>query len=568
MNPGCNAPNRRDDGVWLTAEAFAELADISPQAARRALRQAAAGYAWRGQDLHVRLRADRRTGGGYEVQALSLPETIRSIPSPLELPPIRRGATDSLAIQRLQIATHALAKTPRSADRARAVSSAAAQCGRSQRTVNRWISNYEAHGVRGLGRRMPSNAGQPRVLVSRVFDRACRDAGHDQAVVKDVAAIVHKSLKGLWASRAERAGVNEIRRLAEFILLETCEERGLNLPKSAMRLSRRAVGRFAHYRVVNQRRNDRKAFDDAKPRIRRDWTMLAPMERIVADVKHLDVIVEREDGTSAWPKIVAFMDAGTGRVFVHPVLLEPGEGVRQEHVIEAFLAMVSDPAWGFPQGLYLDNGAEFGALARIDHALQQINDPGVRTLIFAQPYNASAKPIESLFARLDRYVFSMLPGYAGPDRMKKKTQTLGKPPKPYPGSWSSFCATLQDLIRAHNQRPVGGQWQDRSPEAWFATKVEQGWKSAQVNELVLDAAFCDRDSRRVDRASHPHGGGLGASLAQRRRPAFSGALRRLGPAEARDPLPGALDRGRARGVTTSTASSPTCVGADEGGSDH
>ena len=37
---------------------------------------------------------------------------------------------------------------------------------------------------------------------------------------------------------------------------------------SALRLSRRRVERFAHYRVVNQRRNDRKAFDDAKPQIR------------------------------------------------------------------------------------------------------------------------------------------------------------------------------------------------------------------------------------------------------------------------------------------------------------
>ena len=34
----------------------------------------------------------------------------------------------------------------------------------------------------------------------------------------------------------------------------------------------------------------------------------------------------------------------------------------------------------------------------------------------------------------------LLPGYAGPNRMAKKTQTVGKPPKPYPGSWNAFCA--------------------------------------------------------------------------------------------------------------------------------
>lgn len=81
---------------------------------------------------------------------------------------------------------------------------------------------------------------------------------------------------------AEQAGGTEVRRLAEFILAEACEQRGLELPASALRLSRGRVERFARYRVVNQRRNERKTFDDAKPRIRRGWTGLAPMERVVA----------------------------------------------------------------------------------------------------------------------------------------------------------------------------------------------------------------------------------------------------------------------------------------------
>jgi hypothetical protein len=161
--------------------------------------------------------------------------------------------------------------------------------------------------------------------------------------------------------------------------------------------------------------------------------------------------------------------------------------------------MVSQPNWGFPQGLYLDNGSEFAALAKIDSALQLLNQPGARTLIFARPYNASAKPIESLFARLDRYVFSLLPGYAGPNRMAKKTQTVGKPPQPYPGTWEAFCATVQGLIEAHNLRPVGGAWAGASPQDWFQGKVDAGWRPAVVDGLALDAAFADSDSRRVDR---------------------------------------------------------------------
>jgi transposase len=42
----------------------------------------------------------------------------------------------------------------------------------SVRTLYRWIRRYEDFGVRGLARPRPSNAGQPRVTVSRQFDRA------------------------------------------------------------------------------------------------------------------------------------------------------------------------------------------------------------------------------------------------------------------------------------------------------------------------------------------------------------------------------------------------------------
>lgn len=501
-----------DDTRWISTEEFAQVAQISRQAANRAVRQGLEGRPWREAPLQVRHTLGRGGRGGllYEVALESLPDQLKLQAAPGLPAPIAQRATaavqDGVILAKWGTIAEALDHPRGSAERAEALAIAAPEAGRSLRTLYRWVDQYEGHGVRGLVRGRAKNAGERRVLVSRTFDRALRAGGYGDDVHAEIATALEKALKGLWASRAEQAGTMEIRRLAEFILLELCEARGVRLPPEAHRLSRRGVERFALYRVVNQRRNDRKAFDDAKPRIRRDWTTVAPMERIVADVKHLDVIVTRPDGSPAWPKIVGFMDAGTGRIFVHPVLLDRGEGVRQEHVIEGFLAMVSDPLWGFPQGLYLDNGSEFGALTKIDSALQQINEPGVRTLIFARPYNASAKPIESLFARLDRYVFSMLPGYAGPNRLAKKTQTVGRPPKPYPGSWDDFCATLQALIAAHHNRPVGGQWRDRSPNDWLREKMDAGWSPAQIEPQALDAAFCDHDSRRVDRGVIKLGG--------------------------------------------------------------
>jgi hypothetical protein len=465
------------------------------QAARGALRSAFLGKPWRGRRLEVRISAGRGGRNGVAYQVKGRPTEAGDPPSVALVP----RTTDLHAASRYETLARVLDTASRSPDRRAAVAHAALAANVSARTVYRWLASYEAVGVRALSRARPCNTGQPRVQVSRLFDAAARAAGCSEILLSAITRDLERTLRGLWASRAEQAGGGEVRRLAEAALFEICQSRGLQVGPTAMRLSRRFVERFAAYRVVNQRRNDRKAYDDARPRIRRDWTGLLPMERVVADVKHLDVIVRREDGSPAWPKIIAFLDAGTGRGFVHPVLLERGEGVRQEHVIAAFIAMVSTPDWGFPQGLYLDNGSEFAALSKIDGALQLLNEPGARTLIFAQPYNASAKPIESLFARLDRQVFCLLPGYAGPNRMAKKTQTLGKPPIPYPGDWGDFCRTVEGLIRAQNHRTVGGARQGRSPQDWLAAKVKEGWRPAQVDALALDAAFSDPDSRRVDR---------------------------------------------------------------------
>lgn len=480
---------------WLRTTDFARAQGISLQAARAAVRTALKKRTWRGQSLEVRVAIGRggRAGTSYEIRS------VGGLDAPAPLEGGRTTVVDPTASSRLALISEILEHPAATISRSSAVHRSAMSAGVSPRTVYRWLKLYEQHGVRGLSRAKPSNAGRRRVHVSRSFDRAFMAAGAPAKLLTELAAELQRALRGLWASRAANAGAQEVRRLAEHLLKKACEERGIALPAESYRISRRYAERYAHFRVVNQHRTDRKAFDDAKPRIRRDWTGLFPMERVVADVKHLDVIVRRPDGGTAWPKIIAFMDAGTGRVFAHPIILDKGEGVRQEHVVEAFLAMVAEPNWGFPQGLYLDNGSEFGGFERIDRALQLLNEPGARTLIYAQPYNAAAKPIESLFARLDRYVFSLLPGYAGPDRMAKKTQSVGKPTAPFSGDWDQFCAVVGELIRAYNFRPVGGAWANRSPESWLSEKISNGWRPVTVAPAELDAAFAESDSRRVDR---------------------------------------------------------------------
>src|SRR5438132_840148 len=140
---------------WLSTTEFATVAAITPQAARKALRDGLRGRPWRDRQLSVRhvLGAGGRGGLGYEVESASL----------------------------------------------------------------------------------------PRVRVSRTFDQAFFAAGYSEASLTKLASEFETALKGLWVSRAEQAGVTEVRRLAEFLLLELCEAKRLDLPVGALRLSRRGV---------------------------------------------------------------------------------------------------------------------------------------------------------------------------------------------------------------------------------------------------------------------------------------------------------------------------------------
>jgi len=183
-------------------------------------------------------------------------------------------------------------------------------------------------------------------------------------------------------------------------------------------------------------------------------------------------------------------------------MLNKGEGVRQEHVIDGFLRMVSDPNWGFPQQVYRDNGTEYYMFDKIRSALAMVAEEGAKTVINAKAYSGASKPIENKFSMLDRAVFSQMEGYAGGDRMNKKIQTLGKPPKPYSGSFDDFVQeALVRIADFENWELKSGPFKGVSPTQCYHDHLEKGWRPVSIETLALDAAFGDRITRRVDRGS-------------------------------------------------------------------
>ncbi len=188
------------------------------------------------------------------------------------------------------------------------------------------------------------------------------------------------------------------------------------LPQETFSIPRRFIDREQQYRKVAIFDRNRKAHEDAKPRIIRSRTGLEPQQIIVGDVHHLDIVMRRPDGSEAWPKAVAWLDLATNRIWLDLVLLDKGEGIRNADVIKSFIRMVS--AWGMPQSLYLDNGSEYRWPEFVNDALKLVADikydvdPRRSQIVRAKPYNASAKAIESIFGLLEQRYFRTLPGWA------------------------------------------------------------------------------------------------------------------------------------------------------------
>lgn len=204
------------------------------------------------------------------------------------------------------------------------------------------------------------------------------------------------------------------------------------------------------------------------------------------------------------------MDVATGRLIGTIAYFPKGRGVRQEHVIESFAEMANDPCWGVPGNLYLDNGGEYNWSQIVEDALKLTSIPirwaddgqftpiADRAITKAQPYNAPAKgQLEGAFAIIEKKQLSKIPGWIGGDRMRKKTQNVGKEPVPFQGSKAELTTLIQHAVAVYNDTPQTGRLNGLSPNQKFSQLVKAGWQSTKFGEGVLESIFCKREQRTI-----------------------------------------------------------------------
>ncbi len=448
----------------------------------------------------------------YEVRLDSLPVDLQEAWKALQSPVERRSNHGDSSIREREFWYHLIAPVLGTEKHSRERGGALAEIASrphfgpdgkprtvAVRTLQRKIDAYEAFGMAGLSREKRIDAGRPRIILSRAWDKL---VSFDDGTRERLAHELRQYVRGLIKA-GEVPSVVQL--LAQDHLAQLTRKAGWTGSDDALtkacRIPANLIEAERPFANVYRFNRDRKAHEDNKPRIQRTAAGLRPMEIVFGDVHPLDVILRRDDGSTAHARAIAWLDFATDRLWLDVVLFAPGKGVTIAHVIQSFINMVT--TWGAPEHLYLDNGTEYNWAEFIDDALKlaQLGNAGslfdisrwdrrASNVVRARAYNASAKPIENSFKQLER-LLRVVPGWIGGDRMKSKSANVGRPPEPFPGTFEDFKVVIGSTLELYHRKPQTrrGMTGKRSPVQVLADATATGWRPTMIDADALHVAF-------------------------------------------------------------------------------
>lgn len=428
----------------ITSEQFASMFGLTIRAAQMAFSGAAAGKPWRGESLPVAALTGNRGGKGGAVWGLVLDKCSPALRAKLEAvhpalnTPVKAPLNGALQpwqveeqLARLDAIRPILATDKGSAMREVAYRQAAAQprlingkiAYHAENTLRDWVRAYEAKGAAGLLPAPRRDRGEKRVLVTREWD-----SGID--LPEETRAKIAQALNEKARSMIANYGTSdrEVIRICESWLVCACIDHGSQLSRAQLApicaLNQRWAGQFDLYRGLHAKAKDHKAWQDySVPRIARAMP-LRPMDVLIGDVHYVDIAIA--DGAEPIrARLIAWMDAASHFLWVTPVFLGKGQGVRQEDVAESLSQVALCPHGGIPTEYYLDNGSEYAALSEAMARLSIAADMQFKVTL-AKPYAAQSKGlIEGAFNVVEG-ILKGLPGWIGGDRTNKKTARRGQ----------------------------------------------------------------------------------------------------------------------------------------------
>ena len=223
-------------------------------------------------------------------------------------------------------------------------------------TLYRWLLAFEQGRMSGLLVKRRRDAGRGRCVLSRAFD--ARFKGVAPGELAALTDRLTRYINSQWASGQH--GWRRISEQAASALYEWLRASDAPAIRAALaglgeaelrrivRVPRHKVEAAREFGLLALSRQDAKQWDDRyQPRIRRTYDDLAPMSIVVGDVHPMDVMLKRADGSTVYPKAIAWHCVGTNRIWYSLIALQKGEGIRREHIGASFASMCE--IWGLPQ---------------------------------------------------------------------------------------------------------------------------------------------------------------------------------------------------------------------------
>jgi hypothetical protein len=361
----------------------------------------------------------------------------------------------------------------------------------SRRSIERYLAAYDCHGAAAFAPRARADRGHAKCLISLAAEQAIP---FDDETWEAIAGALRDYIRGHWKAGAtlkliENRAHIRFRELIEAAGFERCDM----VPASVLKVPRRFVNAERHYRHVHTLYRDRKQYEDTRFRTQRARVGMQPGDWVCCDVHPVDIEATRPDGSRAYARMLAWLDCATNRMCFDLVLCEPGTGIRNADLIVSFCRMLADPTWGMPKTLYIDNGREYRFADNLNDALQLVaqlrgSDGRTTRAVHAQPYNAAAKPIESMFSALEK-MLQDIPGHTGGDRLNKKTERVGRPVLPFTGTVEQLAQVIRGRIAEMEMYPMRGALGGKSPRQAYEAAVRDGWRPVAVNPAEILTVF-------------------------------------------------------------------------------
>lgn len=386
----------------------------------------------------------------------------------------------------------------------------ARQNGTSVATLYRWIKNYKSGGLPALVDKHRADLGQARVLVSAQFERVMTGLGIKRDQLVELSEWLLQQVRNLWASGAQSP--TQVWNQASAMIGLKLIDAGLDAISARaitkINMPRRFIEAESAFSIVATAERDSKSiYDNHLPAVARTREGMLPGDLVFGDISPIDIPVLRPDGTTAYARMIAWMDAATNWIFSSLYLCPPGTGVRQEHVALSFSAMCDESPFGMALRLYLDNGSEYqwedmlkawSELAYLTghetHIEVAAMLPPAGRIIRSIPFRPRGKLIEGAFGNL-RHLFGWHPAFQGGNRMAKRCANLGEAIKPIPfDELQSFVAAA---MADYHATPQSGQLNGKSPQDALDEHLSRGWRPTRVDREVLLLAFSEQEKRRV-----------------------------------------------------------------------